>query len=234
MNQSNATCIIQGMVDLVLTGPYKGISAAYGCFTIKIETPNADPMKLEWDCDDPTYAAEVDAVEPAHHDINAPDGRKVAEVTYAVMSNALEATVEQVMLRLKDGHNPHGIVHGQIKAVVDGFQAGSILFNLNEGKCFSSSAGDTWLHLELARNVVAVPCGKMLDIEVDLKIKTSNDQEPKPFKATLRFDNRIMSQSGHHDGNEVKVNLTWYPEVSCCVDHSKHLIHYHLTSSFNE
>ena len=83
------------MVELVLTGPYKGISA-YGCFAIKINIPPATAssssgdagglIQWEWDCYDPKYAAQVDQL-PLSHTICAPDMRpEVAEVTYVVMS----------------------------------------------------------------------------------------------------------------------------------------------------
>jgi hypothetical protein len=98
-------------VDLVLTGPYKGISA-YGCFAISIDIPtpaagsSGDPIQWEWDCYDPKYATQVDKP-PVSHTIG-----DVAEVTYAGMSNAWEATVQQVRLRLKDGHR-HGGISGE-------------------------------------------------------------------------------------------------------------------------
>ncbi|XP_034606203.1 uncharacterized protein [Setaria viridis] len=198
--------------DLVLTGPYRGISA-YGSFTIKVDIPNADPARFEWDCYLPRNAKQVDAMEPSYGDIKAPNGSKVAEVTYAVMSNALEATV-QVMLRLKDGHTLND-VHGEIKARIEGFKVGSILFKQTQGagQCFSRD-GDSFL-LQLARNVVAVPCGKVLHIEVDLKMETPNGQGPKPLKVALKFDNGTLSRSSPGDnGNEVRVDIAWYPEIS--------------------
>lgn len=63
------------MVELVLTGPYKGISA-YGCFAIKINIPPATAssssgdagglIQWEWDCYDPKYAAQVDQLPVSH------------------------------------------------------------------------------------------------------------------------------------------------------------------------
>ncbi|RCV37180.1 hypothetical protein SETIT_8G042300v2 [Setaria italica] len=202
------------MEDLVLTGPYRGISA-YASFTIKVDIPKANPARFEWDCYDQSNADKVDAVNPSYGEIKDKDGKLLAEVTYAVMSDALEATVQQVMLRLKDGHTLND-VHGEIKARIDGFEVGSILFNPTQGagKCFSP-AGDSWFLLQLARNVVAVPCGKVLHIEVDLKTETSNDQGPKPLKVALKFDNRTLSQSSPDgNGNEVEVDIDWYPEIS--------------------
>ena len=103
----------------MLTGPYTVISG-YGCFAIKIDSLATSPIKWEWDCDDPKHAAQVDTMRPARGIITTWDGDKVARVTYVVMSDALEATV-QVKLRLKDGHSPGGI-SGKVTARIDGFK----------------------------------------------------------------------------------------------------------------
>jgi len=164
------------MVELVLTGPYTGISA-YGCFAIEIDIPqaassssgdkhNSTKWEWEWDCDDPKHAAQVDIMQPAHGIISTPDGRKVAKVTYTVMSDALEATV-QIRLGLKDGYSPGGI-SGEVTARIDGFKNDhkSVLFRRANGKGqrFSTTNDNSWLLLELARNVVAVPRGRVLHI----------------------------------------------------------------------
>ncbi|CAD6255294.1 unnamed protein product [Miscanthus lutarioriparius] len=221
----------QGMVELVLTGPYKGISA-YGCFAIKINIPPATAssssgdagglIQWEWDCYDPKYAAQVDQL-PVSHTICAPDMRpEVAEVTYVVMSDALEATV-QVRLRLKDGHNTAGI-GGEITARIDGFEDKyrSVLFRCAKGtrQCFSPTDDDSWFLLELARNVVAVPCGSALQIEVNLQIETGDGKKVKLNNVPLRFANGISS-SKTDDGNEVEVEVevTWYPEIARPISH---------------
>jgi len=193
-------------VDLVLTGPDIGISA-YGCFAIKIEIPEAAPIKWEWDCYSPKYAAQVDKSYVTEHIDD------VAKVTYAVMSNALEATV-QVKLRLNGGHRLTG-VSGEITAFIDGFEASSVLFKHAQGtgQCLSPTDDDSWFLLQLARNVVAVPCGRLLHIEVDLQIVTEDGKEVE-VKVPLSFDNGIcLSKSKTDDGNEVQVEVTWYPEA---------------------
>jgi hypothetical protein len=204
------------MVDLVLTGPCAGISG-YGCFAIKIDIPDAAPIKWEWDCYDQKYADQVDGP-PRTHTICNPandDCREVAEVTYAVMSNAREATVQVVKFRLKDGQIAAGI-GGEISALIDGFEDKyrSVLFRCAKGtrRYFSSTDDDnSWFLLELARNVVAVPCGRVLHIEVNLQIETDGGKEVE-VKAPLCFDNGICSsKSKTDDGNEVQVEVTWYP-----------------------
>ena len=199
------------MVELVLTGPYKGISA-YGCFAIKINIPPATAssssgdagglIQWEWDCYDPKYAAQVDQL-PVSHTICAPDMRpEVAEVTYVVMSDALEATV-QVRLRLKDGHNTAGI-GGEITARIDGFEDKyrSVLFRCAKGtrQCFSPTDDDSWFLLELARNVVAVPCGSALQIEVNLQIETGDGKKVELNNVPLCFANGISSSKTDDGG----------------------------------
>jgi hypothetical protein len=204
------------MVDLLLTGPYKCISA-YGCFAISIDIPappsgrSSDPIEWEWDCNDLKYSSEVDKP-PVRHTIG-----DIAEVTYAVMSNAREATVQQVRLRLKDGHR-HGGINGEITALIDGFkdEHKSVLFSRAKGKGqrLSTTDDNSWLLLELARNVVAVPCGSALHIQVYLQIET-DDGKKVEVTVPLRFDSGISS-SKTDDGNEVEVEVevTWYPEVN--------------------
>ncbi|CAD6258080.1 unnamed protein product [Miscanthus lutarioriparius] len=213
-----------GMVDLVLTGPYRGILAEYGCFAIKIDIPRTTstrsgsdehpPSRWEWNCDDPNHAAQVDTMQPAHGIISSPDGPKVAEVTYAMMSDAREATV-QVRLRLKGGNIASCVSSGKITALIDGFDVPSVLLNCYSEatgcRCLltTSTAGDSWFLLQLARNVVAVPCCRVLHIDVNLQIKT-DDGMGIELKALLSFDNNGIRSSKTDDGNEVQVEVTWY------------------------
>ena len=215
------------MVELVLTGPYTGISA-YGCFAIEIDIPqaassssgnkhNSTKWEWEWDCDDPKHAAQVDIMQPAYGIISTPDGREVAKVTYTVMSDALEATV-QIRLGLKDGYSPGGI-SGEVTARIDGFETKhkSVLFRRAKGKgqrfsSISTTNDNSWLLLELARNVVAVPRGRVLHIVVNLKIK-ADDGKKVEVNVPLRFENGICS-SKTDNVKEVQVEVTWYPEVN--------------------
>ncbi|CAL4989485.1 unnamed protein product [Urochloa decumbens] len=216
----------QGMIDLVLTGPNKGISAN-GCFAIKIDIPATTTagsssgdaggsIYWKWDCYDPEFAEDVDKPQPVRRTISSSSspGRNV-EVTYAVLSSALEATA-QVKLHLKDGHSPR--VHGNITARIGGFEAPSILFRREKetGQRFYPTDSR---FLELARSVVAVPCGRMIHIEVDLQIETSINQgasnNSKPLKFYLNFDSGIPDTQCYegYDGDNVEVMVTWYPEI---------------------
>lgn len=227
------------MVDLVLTGPYTGISA-FGCFAFKIDIPAdaagsssggnvtapskltsqsplvvaaSDPIKWEWDCYDPKYTGEIDKP-PVSRTINSGPGHNV-QVTYAVMSNAKMATV-QVVLHLKDGRNSGGSgIHGKITARIHDYGVGSVLFSRTQGMgpCFSPTKESGFL-LQLDRNVVAVPCGRVLHVVGDLHIEiTSNDKGIKHLNFTCRFPNGVTSQRFDVDDNEVEVNITWFPKV---------------------
>jgi len=203
---------------------YTSISAAYGCFAIRIDMPPpaTAAIKWEWDCYDPKYAAQVGG-EPVSHIICTPhDNREVAEVTYAVMSNARQATV-QVKLPPKDGASRGGIISGEITAVIEDFKDGdkiedkhkSVLFRRAKGKgqrFSTTNDNNSWLLLELARNVVAVPRGRVLHIVVNLKIK-ADDGKKVEVNVPLRFENGICS-SKTDNGKEVQVEVTWYPEVN--------------------
>jgi hypothetical protein len=223
------------MVDLVLIGPYTGISA-YGCFAIKIDIPGpytstsntGGSIKWEWDCYDPEYAKEVDKG-PVTRTISSLGPDRNVEVTYAVMSNALEAIV-QVKLRLKDGNSPCS-VHGDITACIGDFKHQSILFRRTEetAQHFSpmtdSPQGVLYQlvrSLELDRNVVAVPCGQPLHIGVDLSIGASKNHGAS---INPRFNNifilplhkssgwSALSQRREVDGYELEVNVAMYRVV---------------------
>jgi len=206
------------MVDLVLTGPNIGFSAL-GCFAIKVDIPGTatagssrgdagGPIEWEWDCyDDPDEVG--DKLKTVTRTISSSGPGRNVQVTYAVMPDALEASV-QVKLRLKDGHS-HS-VHGNIKARphISGYEAWSVvLFRRTEGMGQRFSPTDSRF-LQLARSVVGVPRGWDLHIEVDLQIETSNIQGCKPLKGGFYFEaGQILRRS--QVGDEIEVNVTWYP-----------------------
>ncbi|TVU12796.1 hypothetical protein EJB05_46456 [Eragrostis curvula] len=204
--KAQSLCMQGGMIDLELTGPYTGISA-WGPFAIKIDIPAAAPITWEWDCYDQERINEVD--EPPR---TQKIGNGIAEVTYAVMSDALEATV-QIKVKLtglpKDGHNQISF-HGEVTALIDSFNGSkSFLFKRTQEAPLRLTLGDdkSWFLFPLPRNVIAVPCGNFLHIEVNLQIVEIPN---KQFKANLTFGNGIQSQV--NNDKDVEVNIAWYPE----------------------
>ena len=134
-------------------------------------------------------------------------GRNV-EVTYAVMSNALKATV-LVKLRIKDGDSPCS-VHGNITARIGDFKQQSILFRRTQEMAQRFSPTDSRV-LQLARSVVAVPYGRVLHIDLHLQIETSNNRGVKRHfntTVTLSFPERTLSQRHQVHGGEVEVDVT--------------------------
>ena len=142
--------------ELSLTGPYRGISLEYGCFAIKIDIPTTSKGSSNDDANAPIqweYAAQVDALEPAKqiiHKRTEDSLSDTAEVTYAVMSNALEATVEVRLIK-------SGLLVCTVKSRV--FGEGSVLFDRTRHMTVPCSSTNSQLMiLKLSRNVVAVPC----------------------------------------------------------------------------
>lgn len=249
---------MQGLVKLVLTGPYTGI-AAYGNFAIEVDFPTGEadgeggsstsssahaavgPITWEWDSYDKQFASEVDVPEPRSHLIKDSEGRRVLQVYYLVMSNALEATV-QIKLKLteypeKDGDLPneqeeqdltpgnnkddgyskytaHGIIAARIGGLEQHHQI--VLFSCTpkaKGKVFIPHSSI----LPLARSLLAVPYGKPLHLEAkDVEIiDTCSNQVVKRLNFNLSFDcgpSNPTPTNRIHDDDEVEVNVSWYPE----------------------
>ncbi|KAL6640836.1 hypothetical protein ACP70R_021959 [Stipagrostis hirtigluma subsp. patula] len=219
------------MEKLELTGPYRGISAS-GRFTIEVNIPptaggetaessggKGDGERITWDWDgyNPDVVAdEVDAPEPIHRTISRGPGRTV-EVTYAVMSDALEGTV-LVRLPLKDGGNPG--VHGKIAARIGNFTKKSMLFRRTREKSVTCDSGLSEIILPLARSVVAVPVGCSLEIRVDLwrVVTPDNPEDDKPLQGIVKFEDGLSSGPLNlNNGDIVEVNVTWYPELDTAI-----------------
>jgi len=156
--------------------------SAYGCFAIRIDIPAADLVKWEWDCCDPMYAYQVDKL--AHETILTPGANKLAEITYAMMSNTFEATlIDDIGIRNVHFNNAQGMV-----------------------QCFSHVNNSRFL-LQLAMSVVTGPCGKEIHIKVDLEIGTSNHQGTKHLEAELYIANGISSQFHVVDSGKVEMSV---------------------------
>jgi len=219
------------MAHLVLTGPYTSISA-YGCFAIKIDIPppgaaagsskgdGSGSIIWEWDCYDQEYANEVDKG-PRTRTISSSSGPdRDVEVTYAVMSNALEATVQVKMRRRV--WNSSCSVHGDITARIGDFKQQSILFRRTQETAQHFSPTESRV-LQLARNVLAVPCGQKLHIEMHLRINTSKNQWNQWVSNKTRFNRTLSFDSSSEDldlsqrfpevvNGEFEVTVAWYPD----------------------
>lgn len=226
------------MNDLVLTGPYRGISA-YGNFAIQVDMPSSatggskeeaspsrsgdadGPITWEWDRYNPEHAAQVDATEPVTHTISLDSWRKI-NVTYLVMPNAIEATVTVNLPETPQDYLPHE--KGQGEANDDGgtITAHSCGFEKHPIVLFTSAVEvpipSKSLTLPLARPTVQVPQGKRLHIDMsNLHITecSSNREVKKPADSdSLSFDYGHESPTPQFNNytEEVEVNVTWRPQ----------------------
>ncbi|KAL6638705.1 hypothetical protein ACP70R_023816 [Stipagrostis hirtigluma subsp. patula] len=163
-----------------------------------------DPITGEWDCSD------YELVE--HRPIGGSGPGRNVEVTYVVIPDAMEASVE-VWLRLAGGIGTSRAVYGDITARCDDFGDWSVvLFRRARGRSRPAPSGES--SLPLLQSVVALAILQPLRIEVDLKIATSDNQDDdKHLKGFLDFTREDVNRI-HMDGpDEVHVNISWYPEL---------------------
>jgi hypothetical protein len=129
------------------------------------------------------------------------------------------ATVLVNLSPLQGGRRKQGMerVCGKIAAFIRDKHRNSAYFRVRSMPftCTEGMALCYPMPLELARSVVAVPCGWVLHIEVDLHIKTSNsnDTEMKHLNViTLNFDNDNESETKtwreRYEGVQVEVKIT--------------------------
>lgn len=183
----------------LLTGPYRAISADQS-FVIQVDgIPGTDSPgssskvngELLWDC----YAEDVEYDRVLTTDVLSTDtGGQLARVTYAVLSDAVEATVEVNLLL-------PGIIHlyGEITAdcpPIESFLNSSdvVLFSRardEQEELVPSSDDSSMVPLELARSVIAVPVrspNSRLRIFVQLHARTPNSGSDVPLEGNICFD----------------------------------------------
>jgi hypothetical protein len=131
-----------------------------------------------------------------------------------VIPQAVRANVE-VKLKLKDlGSRSHAI-YGKIKASATEYRNKSVhLFSCERGRSLSFPSGSTSI-LPLSPSAVAVPgyWQRKLHIEVDLIviICDSQEEQDKNLKFSLEFSREILNQEREVDGDQLEVNIKWYP-----------------------
>ncbi|KAF7034007.1 hypothetical protein CFC21_045066 [Triticum aestivum] len=188
---------------LLLTGPYRAISA-YGSFTIEVDISGAgDVGELDWDCYDQAKVYDRQVTETI---TTSSSGRKV-HVTYAVLSDAVDAELE-VHLRLPGA--TAAAVYGRIatrsKAFHDEDTSWSVLFD-SEVEGVLLVAGT---RLPLARSVVAMPLGSPLLITATLYDAPPSQHGVSPVfqfqDMELTLDMRRCS--ANNGGGEFEVSIT--------------------------
>ena len=68
--------------------------------------------------------------------------------------------------------------------------------------------------LEIEKSPIYLPFGPSILTEVDLNIKTFNQEDEPLNNVDLDFANGDPYRSDQVAGNEVQVNITWHPEVN--------------------
>ena len=167
------TCwLLQGpdKEPLPLTGPYTAISA-YRSFTFRVDITGGpdgaqDRGELDWDC----YDEENRYDEPVTGTITTNKGKRNVNVTYAVLSEAVEVNVE-VDLLLPPGAASavSPVIYGQIATRSLAFNGDertwSVLFDsMRNGAeiTYGRSGGfGSMAQIPLARSVVAMPLGSL-------------------------------------------------------------------------
>lgn len=196
--------------NLPLTGP-EHVILADGCFVIEVfeSADDKNPIKWVWNGYNKNIA-DRDVATPSPRPERISEGKEV-RVTYKVMSNPLEATVEVKLRHLNKTPNMTE-VHGVIKAHIDGLEAGSVLFKKEWPDNFmSSSERAEEEDLPLARSIVAVPVDSFLQIKGELKFGTYRD--PKKLPLDFSFKQGFPSRSVIVGDVEVEINVEWYPNT---------------------
>ncbi|KAF6987002.1 hypothetical protein CFC21_022629 [Triticum aestivum] len=148
--------------SLVLTGPYRAISAD-GSFVVKVDgilgTDSSSSQFVSADMFWDGYAEDVvyNRVVTTYPAISTNPSHPLASVTYAVWSDAVEATVE-VNLLLHHAGITH--VYGEITSLCQTTESRVLLFMRKEYEkveLVPSPDGSSMVPLQLGRSVVAVP-----------------------------------------------------------------------------
>jgi hypothetical protein len=179
-----------------LTGPYRAISAD-GCVAIQLDLPDRckDQITLDLYNTATKYDQAVTKV------VNTFRDDVHAEVTYALLSNAVEAIVEVKLAPERD--DP--VLYGKI--IARSTLGNVVLFESNEeNTCIRSSKGLNII--PLTRSVLAMPLASSLTIEMDLHDHLNVEivkgaQECKPD-----LDSEHVLHFAGKNG-QVDVKITW-------------------------
>jgi len=202
--------------DLVLTGPYKAISAD-GSFVLQVDDTGANASTgfkssnvgaaMFWD----GYAEYKGCNQVLTQNITMAPGRNV-EVTYGVLTNAVEA---YVMVRLFNDKIPSwtranpAMVYGKITAHLEGMDADSVLFSREPEEKVEVQYGAVPV-LPLARSVVAVPFNSKMMITLDLHAGVFGTEDTISFQRA--------SEIHIHDGY-IGMGLSDHAMVQVQIDH---------------
>uniref|UniRef100_A0A0E0BFR4 rRNA N-glycosidase n=1 Tax=Oryza glumipatula TaxID=40148 RepID=A0A0E0BFR4_9ORYZ len=195
--------------------------AADGSFLIEVDTNNGDgdtaDGTLFWDC----YDGQNEYNKTLTHTIGTTRGP--VDVTYAVLSDAVEATVQlKLLLPVAGDDNTALAVYGDITARSHCLAVGSALFLRGSREdavelAVAAAGGSAVVDVPLQRCVVAVPLDWPLEIDVQLYVVGTNSNGEEGIRYTC-FQRLLLSSPGgeqqpqpvFHSGNtNLEVNITW-------------------------
>jgi hypothetical protein len=171
---------------------------------------------LLWDCynddnDDANYAAYDTVLTRTISTSHGP-----LEVTYAVLSNAVEATVQVRLLLAEQGAAADILVHGRITAGCRDLDAQSVLFRRDAEEKVAVTRDS---HVPLSRSVVAVPLTSQLLIAAALHTSVASCNHtaaegllpvPDPLVARFRPEPSGEELQGFGiDGGHVEIKVIW-------------------------
>ncbi|VAH86703.1 60 kDa jasmonate-induced protein isoform X1 [Triticum aestivum] len=181
---------------LLLTGPYRVISMD-GCVLIEYNIDDHCHAKILLDIDDPS--TKHDEAVTAELGCTC-DNHPKAVVTYALLSNAVEAIVEVKLHQRRDN-----TFYGTIIAY--SYLGDVVLFETDNEKTLIGSSQEPTI-IPLARSVLAVPLDSSLQIEVDLW----NHSNGKIVKGLVSCQAHLNSNHVVHldgENGQVDVKITW-------------------------
>uniref|UniRef100_A0A8I6XDR7 DUF6598 domain-containing protein n=1 Tax=Hordeum vulgare subsp. vulgare TaxID=112509 RepID=A0A8I6XDR7_HORVV len=181
---------------LLLTGPYRVISLD-GCVLLEYNIDDRCHDEILLDIDHPSTKYNEAVTEELGCTCN---NHPRAVVTYALLSNAVEAIVEVKLHQQRDN-----TFYGRI--IARSYLGEVVLFESNYENMLIGSSQEPTI-IPLARSVLAVPLDSSLQIEVDLHDQ-SNGKIVKGH-ATCQADlnsNHVLRLNGE-DG-QVDVKITW-------------------------
>ncbi|XP_062201344.1 60 kDa jasmonate-induced protein-like isoform X2 [Phragmites australis] len=193
--------------EMVLTGPYRAISAD-GSFVIKVDIDSAgEPSTigasgnaggtLSWDCYDDGANAVYDV--PLTWPISTAHGP--VEVTYAVLTNAVEATVQVRLLLVAEAGT---FIHGKVTARSKAFDVASVLFSHDSEDKVAIASDDSTV--PLSRSVVAVPLNSPLEVEASFHTPEGIVRGKFELYPELSGEH-VKSVFTEH--GEIEVKVTW-------------------------
>ncbi|CAL4893279.1 unnamed protein product [Urochloa decumbens] len=199
---------------LLLTGPYRAISAD-GSVAIKLDlhdasqelAPSSEAKAglISWDVYEPSeeYDKAISRIVDTRYG--------PVEVTYAVLSNAVEASVEVTLVRREEeGQAADTGVRGRIVARSQLFEIETVLLDGEFGQSSrAESTGATTI--PLARSILAVPLLWPLMVEADLRARSGDEIAIGSLEFQPEVDGqhvkRLVGRSG-----AVQVKITWSGE----------------------